>query len=134
MNRSLTTRYRALAFVTSFALRSSAFAAINFYEHDNFRGRVFYASGAVSNFSDVGFNDKASAAIVVRGLWKSVMTPIFAAVAWCCDEATMSRFAALGSMTRSPQSDLSGIVAITSPIRSPRRSRPTSTAVVPMRN
>ena len=62
--------YRGLSFVALIVLCSSASAAINFYEHDNFRGRVFYASGTVSNFSDIGFNDKASSAVVDRGLWE----------------------------------------------------------------
>ena len=37
-----------------------------FYEHDGFQGRSFTADGAVLNFRDAGFNDRASSA-VVRG-------------------------------------------------------------------
>ena len=37
-----------------------------FYEHDGFQGRSFTADGPVVNFSNTGFNDRASSA-VVRG-------------------------------------------------------------------
>ncbi len=63
-------KYRGLALVVSMAVCSSATAAINFYEHENFRGRVFYASDTVSNFGNTGFNDRASSAIVDRGVWE----------------------------------------------------------------
>lgn len=61
---------KVIGFFASMIMCTNALAAINFYEHDDFRGRVFYASRAVSNFADVGFNDRASSAIVDRGLWE----------------------------------------------------------------
>ena len=47
-----------------------AWAQITFYEGDNYRGRAFTATRAVSNFTSVGFNDRASSVVVKSGRWK----------------------------------------------------------------
>lgn len=48
----------------------AAFANITLYEHDNFAGRTYRTDAQVPNFGDVGFNDKASSAIVRNGQWQ----------------------------------------------------------------
>ncbi len=47
-----------------------AAAQITFYEHDDYRGRVFNASRPVQNFANAGFNDMASSVVVERGRWE----------------------------------------------------------------
>ena len=45
-------------------------AQVRFYEHDNFHGHAFTADKPVADFARVGFNDKASSAIVRGGRWQ----------------------------------------------------------------
>ncbi len=45
-------------------------AEIVFYENDAFRGRSFSANQSVSNFADIGFNDRASSVDVRSGSWQ----------------------------------------------------------------
>lgn len=59
-------------------LAHPAFAQITFYEADNYRGRAFTATRPVSNFSSVGFNDRASSVVVQSGRWE------------VCDDANFS--------------------------------------------
>jgi uncharacterized protein YcfJ len=56
--------------LAAFLLTQAAAAQIVFYEHDWLRGRVFTANGAVNNFENYGFNDRARSAIVERGEWE----------------------------------------------------------------
>jgi uncharacterized protein YcfJ len=49
---------------------SSASAQVTFYERDGFRGRAFVVDRNVVNLGDIGFNDRASSAIVERGQWE----------------------------------------------------------------
>lgn len=44
--------------------------ALELYEHDDFGGRVFRASGPVANLQPEGFNDTASSAQVRSGRWE----------------------------------------------------------------
>ena len=48
-----------------------AFAQVTFYENEGFRGRAFNTSRQVSSFSEAGFNDRASSAVVDRGRWEA---------------------------------------------------------------
>ena len=41
-----------------------------FYETDAFRGRSFVANQSISNFADVGFNDRASSVVIHSGTWQ----------------------------------------------------------------
>ncbi len=52
------------------AAATQAAAQVTFYEGEGYRGRAFTASRAVPNFERVGFNDRASSAIVDRGRWE----------------------------------------------------------------
>ncbi len=59
----------ALGAVGIFVVTQAA-AQITFYEGERFRGRVFSTSRPVSNFARIGFNDRASSAVVERGRWE----------------------------------------------------------------
>jgi hypothetical protein len=50
--------------------QSGASAAIILYEHDNFGGRSYGATGSASNLNESGFNDRASSVIVRSGRWQ----------------------------------------------------------------
>ncbi len=45
-------------------------AQVTFYQDDGFRGRTFSAAGQIDNLANVGFNDRASSAVVERGDWE----------------------------------------------------------------
>ena len=49
---------------------SSLCADITFYELESFRGRSFVANQSISNFGNIGFNDRASSVIVRGGSWQ----------------------------------------------------------------
>ncbi len=55
----------AALFVTSLAV-----AQLTFYESDGYRGRTFATGASVNNFTQYGFNDRASSVIVERGRWE----------------------------------------------------------------
>ena len=44
---------------------------ITFYERDNFRGRSFTTNGAIDNFQNSGFNDRASSVVVTGESWQA---------------------------------------------------------------
>ena len=48
----------------------AAGADIVFYEHGGFRGRSFVADQSISNFANIGFNDRASSVIIRSGTWQ----------------------------------------------------------------
>lgn len=47
-----------------------ALPQISFYEGENFQGRVFSADHAIDNFVPLGFNDRASSAVVMGDRWE----------------------------------------------------------------
>ena len=62
-------------FRTAFALAACLIAApalarVTFYEHDNYQGRSFSTESGVSNFMDIGFNDRASSIVVASRSWE----------------------------------------------------------------
>lgn len=57
----------AAACVTAAA---SAATQVTFYENDDFQGRSYSTSGAVSSFLDRGFNDRASSIVVTGKRWE----------------------------------------------------------------
>lgn len=61
---------KRLPAVLALAAATQAAAQVTFYEGEGFRGRAFTASKAVANFERIGFNDRASSAIVDRGRWE----------------------------------------------------------------
>ncbi len=60
----------ALLALTASAISTLATAQITFYENDDFSGRTFVTTGEVANFTQYGFNDRASSAVVQRGRWE----------------------------------------------------------------
>jgi hypothetical protein len=74
--------------MTRFLLRAVAAAAcvaanvagaqIALFENDNYNGRTFRSSNSVSNLNDLGFNDRASSAIVRGGRWQICEDAYFA--------------------------------------------------------
>jgi uncharacterized protein YcfJ len=52
------------------SLPTAAHAQITFYEDEGFRGRAFTANRAVSDFTRLGFNDRASSVVVQGGRWE----------------------------------------------------------------
>jgi uncharacterized protein YcfJ len=49
---------------------AQASAQVTFYENDGFAGQSFTTSRQVGNFARVGFNDRASSAVVVNDRWE----------------------------------------------------------------
>jgi uncharacterized protein YcfJ len=51
-------------------LTTQAMAQITLYEHDGWRGRAVTTDKAIRNFTQIGFNDRASSIVVDRGQWE----------------------------------------------------------------
>ncbi|MEO8752992.1 MAG: beta/gamma crystallin-related protein [Casimicrobiaceae bacterium] len=64
-----TTRLAALGVATAL-FASVATAQVTLYQQENFRGPTFATGNPVSNLDRLGFNDRASSAIVDRGTWQ----------------------------------------------------------------
>jgi uncharacterized protein YcfJ len=56
--------------VAGLAVATTAAAQVTFYSRDDFGGQQFTANGPVRNFERLGFNDRASSAIVNGGNWQ----------------------------------------------------------------
>ncbi len=54
----------------AFAFSSQVVAQVTFFENDDFEGRSFSTGQRVENFSDSGFNDRASSVIVLSRRWE----------------------------------------------------------------
>ena len=61
---------RHLLFAGTVAAAAAAAGEITFWDAPGFAGRSFSANQAISNFADVGFNDRAVSAIVRGGTWQ----------------------------------------------------------------
>src|SRR5512132_2538573 len=64
------TTLKTLFAVAAVGFATQAAASITFYEGEGFRGRAFTADKQVWNFERLGFNDRASSAVVTRGRWE----------------------------------------------------------------
>jgi uncharacterized protein YcfJ len=51
-------------------LVGEAHAQVTFYEGEGFQGGAFRADTTIPNFAPIGFNDRASSAVVERGRWE----------------------------------------------------------------
>jgi uncharacterized protein YcfJ len=60
----------ALSGVALALCASVATAQVVFYDREGLHGRSFTAAGPVDNFENFGFNDRASSAVVERGVWE----------------------------------------------------------------
>ncbi len=61
---------KSLLVVAALAGAAHASAQITLYEDDGFRGRSFTADRQVGDFSSIGFNDRASSAVVQGDRWE----------------------------------------------------------------
>jgi len=66
MNKAL--RFTLVA--AGFAFATQAAAQVTFYEREGYQGRTFTTSQRIANFSNYGFNDRASAAVVSGTRWE----------------------------------------------------------------
>ena len=48
-----------------------ASAQVTLYDREGLHGRSFTADGAIDNFDNYGFNDRANSAFVERGVWEA---------------------------------------------------------------
>ena len=61
---------RTVLGVIGLVLATQAAAQITFYEREGFGGRSFTADRPIPNFDPLGFNDRASSAVVTGGEWE----------------------------------------------------------------
>jgi uncharacterized protein YcfJ len=61
---------RSVIGLAGLAAATHGAAQVTFYEGESFRGRAFAASGAIDNFAQTGFNDRASSIVIDRGRWE----------------------------------------------------------------
>ena len=64
------TKLRAVVGAAGIVLAAQAAAQVTFYEREDMRGRAFSTSDLVVNFGGIGFNDRASSAVVDAGRWE----------------------------------------------------------------
>ena len=62
-------RLDAIVAAAAAAVAADASAQVTFYEAEGFRGNAFMVRQPTPNFSPLGFNDRASSAVVERGRW-----------------------------------------------------------------
>ncbi len=62
--------FRTAVAVAAVAITTQASAQVTFYENDGFQGRSFTTSRQVGDFSQRGFNDRASSVIVTSQRWE----------------------------------------------------------------
>jgi uncharacterized protein YcfJ len=87
-------RLAALAMITA-VLAPIATAQVTLYERERFHGRTFTADGPVYNLDRSGFNDRASSAIVDRGVWEVCEDSDFRGR---CTTLRPGQYASLGAM------------------------------------
>ena len=68
---NFSTAFKPLLAAAALLAAGQALAQVTFYEGEGFRGRAFAVNRTVGNFTDVGFNDRASSVIVDRGRWEA---------------------------------------------------------------
>jgi hypothetical protein len=63
--------FHRCAVIASLCVASAAQAGeVTLYEHPGFEGRQLTLRGTAANFASIGFNDRASSAVVVSGVWE----------------------------------------------------------------
>ena len=63
------TRLNAILGAAAVVIATQAAAQVTFYDADGFYGNAFMVRQNTPNFSPLGFNDRASSAVVERGRW-----------------------------------------------------------------
>lgn len=66
----MNTLFKQALVMAAVAIATQATAQVTFYEHENFEGRTFTTTRPVADFSNSGFNDRASSVMVVGGRWE----------------------------------------------------------------
>ena len=66
----MNTLFKTIFAVGTIALAAQASAQVTFYENDDFRGRSFTTQRKINNFTQFGFNDRASSVEVSSGRWE----------------------------------------------------------------
>jgi len=61
---------QAVLGVAAIGLATQAVAQLTLYQGEGFRGPAFSTDRPVRNFDRIGFNDRASSAVVERGRWE----------------------------------------------------------------
>jgi uncharacterized protein YcfJ len=56
--------------IAGVAIAAQATAQVTFYEEEGLHGRSFHSNGPISNLDPLGFNDRASSAMVEGGSWQ----------------------------------------------------------------
>jgi len=70
MNMTLTSTLKSTLVLATLAVAAQASAQVTFYENDGFQGRAFTTQGAVPNFREHGFNDRASSVVILGSPWE----------------------------------------------------------------
>ena len=65
------TSLRYVFAASALAMAAQAMAQVTFYEREGFEGRTFTTEKQVSSFAQVGFNDRSSSVVVLRGRWEA---------------------------------------------------------------
>ena len=68
---NIQTTLKPLVAAVALLAAGQAFAQVTFYESEGFRGRAYSTNRQVGNLANVGFNDRASSAVVDRGRWEA---------------------------------------------------------------
>jgi uncharacterized protein YcfJ len=67
---SMHTQLKTALAVSALICATQAMAQVTFYENDGFRGRAFTTNSQVNDFTNRGFNDRASSVIIDSGRWE----------------------------------------------------------------
>jgi hypothetical protein len=70
LEEMMKTRTTLALAVSAGLLSLHAAAQVTFYQGEGFRGRAVTIDHPVGNFERIGFNDRASSAVVDRGRWE----------------------------------------------------------------
>jgi len=85
-----------LAVAGAVACATAASAQVTFYEHERFAGRSFTTDRQVGNFGRMGFNDRASSAVVRGGWWEVCDNARFGGACVTLRPGSYANFAAMG--------------------------------------
>jgi uncharacterized protein YcfJ len=103
------------------AIATQATAQVVFYEYEGFGGRTFSADRPVVNFEEYGFNDRASAVVVLRDRWEVCSDAGFGGA---CIVLRAGRYPSLAAMNMGNRISSARIVAPAVRIEEPRYAPP----------
>lgn len=91
---------KSLIVASSLVVAGHAAAQITFYEADNFRGRTFSVNNQQRNFSQIGFNDRASSVVVESGRWEVCDDANFGGRCMILSKGSYNSFSSMGMNDR----------------------------------